>query len=435
MKAVPPLTPSGPLVMPERADRTLPNGLKVTAMRRSSVPLAEIRLRVPFARADLANGQVLGSTLLSGTETMSVVDIAAELQAVGGGLSAGADADWLAVSGNSLVDGLDRLLELLAGSLTGAVYPANEVQTNRERIADRIAVARNQPAHLVRAALLKRMYPGHPYAIQTPEPEAVRAAETAALAELHAARVRPDGAILVIVADMDPEKALDSVERALGGWASGAELVTLPSAPELTGGPVTLVDRPGSVQSSIRAAMTTVHRTSPDHAPLSLVNMIYGGYFSSRLVENIRESKGYTYSPHSGIEHAQASSAMIIAADVATEVTGPALMEIMYELGRLSLLAPSEEELEQARQYSLGTLRLGMATQAGLASLTMTLASSGLQAGWLEGHLERLATVSREEVADCARRYLAPTNAAYVVLGEASTIEAPLSSWTQVARA
>src|SRR5205823_6575549 len=120
---------------------------------------------------------------------------------------------------------------------------ASEVETERERIADRISVARTQPGHLARVALLKRMYGDHPYAVQTPEPDAIRAVDTAQLATLHAARVRPDGANLVLVGDFDPAKALDSAETALAGWGAGARAVALPPVPALVGGPVTLVDR------------------------------------------------------------------------------------------------------------------------------------------------------------------------------------------------
>src|SRR6185312_17477046 len=105
-----------------------------------------------------------------------------------------------------------------------------------------------------------------------------------------------------------------------------------------------------------------------------LATQVFGGYFSSRWVENIREDKGYTYGPHSLIEHAVAGSALVVAAEVATEVTGPALLETLYELGRLASLPPKDEELEQARQYALGTLQLGMSTQAGLAGLLSTYA-------------------------------------------------------------
>ncbi|GIG58266.1 peptidase M16 [Longispora fulva] len=434
-REVPGLTPAGPLVLPERAERTLPNGLKVIAIRRSSIPLVELRLRVPLVQADLAQAGLLAGTLFAGTDEMDIYAITTELQAVGGGLAAGTDMDRLTISGNCLVDGLDRLLELLAITLNGAVYPEGEVETEAERIADRISLARTQPGHLARVALLKRIYPGHPYEVQTPEPEQVRAVTREQLAAMHAERVRPEGATLVLVGDVVPEKALDSVAQALSAWTGPAPTVTFPAVPALGGGPITLVDRPGSVQSCLRIALPGVPRSHPDHPALTLANLVFGGYFSSRLVGNIREDKGYTYSPHSGVEHSLAGSTVMITADVATEVTAPALLETLYELGRMSVLPPEAEELEQAREYALGSLRLGMATQAGIASLTSMLEGFGLDLDWLAAHCDRLANTTLEQVAAASARYLAPANAAIVILGEADVVEPSLRALAGVVRA
>jgi zinc protease len=427
-RAVPALGPNRALKLPKTVERTLDNGLTVIAIRRPSVPLAEIRLRLPFAKAPLARAATLTQTILSGTAAMSTVDIAAELQKVGGGLSAGADPDRLLMSGNSLVAGLDRLLEILAEVLIGASYPADEVATERARLVDRIRVAQSQPSHLARVALLKRMFGRHPYAVQTPTPEQVEAVAPGALRSLHADRVHPAGATLVVVGDLPADRAIAAAERALSKWDGAGSEVELPPIPPLKPGPLTLVNRAGAVQSSLRLALPAVSRTHPDHAALQLANLVFGGYFSSRWVENIREDKGYTYGPHSLIEHAVAGSSLVVAAEVATEVTAPALLETLYELGRLASLAPKEDELEQARQYALGTLQLGMSTQAGLAGLASTYAGFGLRLDYLAEHAARLAKASIDDVAAAAAEYLAPAKAAMVVLGDAERVERPLSA-------
>ncbi|HTF08493.1 MAG TPA: pitrilysin family protein [Asanoa sp.] len=431
-RPLPALLPAAPIKLPTESERQLTNGLTVIAIRRPAVPLVEVRLRVPFPRANLSRGAMLSQTLFSGTEQLSTVDIAAELQMVGGGLSASVDPDRLMISGNSLAAGLTRILEIMGEVLDGAAYPSDEVSTERDRLVDHIQVAKSQPSHLAREALLRRLYGRHPYAVQTPEPEQVRAVRPAQLRALHAERVHPAGATLVLVGDFQPKRALDTAEAVLGSWNGGGKDVTLPAAPGPEAGPVLLVDRPGSVQSSLRMALPGVPRTHPDHAALQLANLVFGGYFSSRWVENIREDKGYTYGPHSGVEHSAAGSVVLASAEVATEVTGPALLETLYELGRLATLPPGEEELEQARQYVLGTLKLGMSTQAGLASLASTYAGAGLRLDFLSGYSEQLATVTRDEVAAAAAKYLAPSGAVTVILGDAEKIEAPVAALREV---
>ncbi len=434
---VPALTEPRVAPKPVVAERTLATGLRVLVVRRSTVPLVEVRLRVPFAGADadhVPSTSVLAETLLSGTATLSNVELAATLQEVGGGLNVAADPDRLVVSGNSLADGLPRLLDVLADVLTNAAYPEREVGTEREHLADRIEMAASQPSHAVRQALLKRLYGTHPYAIETPEPEQVRAVGPDALRALHGSRVVPAGSTLVIVGDVEPEQVLDVAEAALAPWSTtGTGLVT-PPVPPLVPGPLLLVDRPGSVQSSLRLGLTAVPREHPDYPALQLANMVFGGYFSSRLTENIREDKGYTYSPHSTIDHSAAGSMIVVGADVATEVTAPALVEIGYELGRISTLPPTAEELDQARQYAIGTLALSISSQSGLAGTLAALSGFGLGLDWLAEHPQRLAKVTVDEVFAAASTYLAPAKAVTVALGEAEAVERPVSALGPVER-
>jgi zinc protease len=437
VRALPALEADRELVVPASVERTLPNGLTAIVIERRSVPLVEVRLRVPFGRSTLdapfvARTALMSQTLFSGTPTMSTVDIAAALQTVGGALSAGVDSDRLLVAGNGLASGLERILGIMSDVLHGATYPEGEVTTERARLLDRIQVAQSQPGHIVRVALHKRMYGEHPYALQTPLAADVSTLDSADLAALHAARLRPDGAVLVIVGDVDPSSTLDLVESVLGSWTGSAPDAQLPPIPGLVPGPILLVDRPGSVQSSVRLALPGVGRTHPDHAALQLANFIFGGYFSSRWVENIREDKGYTYSPHSALDHSNAGSSVILAADVATEVTAAALVETWYELGRLATVRASQEELDQVRQYALGSLLLGMSTQAGLAGLASTYAGYGLRLDFLAEHAARLAAVTLDDIAAAAARYLAPAKAITVILGDASIVEGPLSTLAPV---
>lgn len=438
-RQVPALEPNRELTLPVTGERTLSNGLTVIVIERPSVPLVEIRLRVPFTRATLdpafvARAALLSQTMFSGTAEMTTRDIAAALQSVGGALSAGVDADRLLISGNGLASGLGRIVDILAGVLQGATYPEGEVTTERARLVDRIQIAQSQPAHLVRVELLRRMYGDHPYAVQSPAIEDVATLGTAELAATHAARLHPAGATLVVVGHVDVAATLDLAEAALTPWNGAGPAEAVPPVPPLTPGPVVLADRPGSVQSSMRIALPAVGRTHPEHAALQLANLVFGGYFSSRWVENIREEKGYTYSPHSVVEHSLAGSAVILSTDVGTEVTAPALLETWYELGRMATGAPGEDELEQARQYALGTLQLATSTQSGLANLASAYAGFGLRLDYLARYADALAKATVDEVAAAATGYLAPARAVAVVLGDAVRVEPGLATLGPVTR-
>ena len=411
------------------AERRLRNGLSVLAVRRSGVPLAEIRLRVPFgstAPSQSARAALLAECVLAGTEQRDRVAFAEALQRSGASLSASADADRLGFGGSALTSRLPDLLDLLAEALNSAAYPARDVARERDRLVERLTIARAQPGVLAHEALERRMWGEHPYARDLARPEAVTRVTAAQLRALHAERVLPRGASFVVVGSLAPDRALDEVERALGGWRGRSAARALPPLPTVPTLPLQLLDRPGSVQSAIRLGGPALPRAHPDSPALLVANLVFGGNFSSRWVSNIREDKGYTYSPRSSISHHALGSVFIAAADVATEVTAPALMETTYELSRIVTLPVMADELESARHYATGSLALGTSTQAGLASTLSQLAGVGLGPQFLAEQPSRLNAVSVEDVQRVAAQYLAPAGLLTVVVGDATQVAAPL---------
>jgi predicted Zn-dependent peptidase len=128
------------------------------------------------------------------------------------------------------------------------------------------------------------------------------------------------------------------------------------------------------------------------------------------------------------VEHQAADASFLVEADVATEVTGPALMETLYELGRMALTPVTEAELDAARRYVLGSMALSTATHAGLASTLSALVGAGLPADWLAGHQQALGAVTVEQAQEASRRYLAPGALTAVVVGDAGEVEAQLAA-------
>jgi predicted Zn-dependent peptidase len=431
--ALPAVRPPGPVQLPQVLDQRLDNGVRVLAVRRPGVPVVEMRLRVPAlcgrmgagAGADMAGRALLAETILTGTPDRDRQRIATDLQSIGGSLAASCDADRLALTGSALADGLPELLGLLAEVLVSATYPDEEVEGERDRLEQEIVIARSQPAVLAREALLGRLHPAHPYGMELAPPGAVTAVSAAQMRAVHAARVSPDGALLTLVGDLDPPAALGVAGEVLTGW-TGTAGEHVPEVPAYPGGPLVLVDRPGAVQTNIRLGGAALPRSDGRYPALQLANIVYGGYFSSRLVNNIREDKGYTYSPRSAIDHPIATSRFTVGADVATEVTAPALLEMCYELGRMSLLPVSVEELDAARQYAVGTMALMSATSAGLASVLSVLVGSGLPVEYLREHPAALGRVSAEDVLAVGAQVLAPAKLAPVLLGDADRVRAGL---------
>jgi predicted Zn-dependent peptidase len=220
-KPVPPLTsPSRPR-KPSSSERTLDNGLRVVVVRKRGVPLVEVRLRVPFLSAKpkhSARATVLSDTVLSGTDRYDRAGLAAAVQALGGDLTAGVDADRLLLSGNAIATNLAPLLAILADVLTAARYPADEITRERARLVERLTIARSRAGVVAAESLARRMYGEHPYARQLPQVADVSTVTRNQVVGLHAELVRPAGAVLVIVGDVSLARALDVVADSLASW-------------------------------------------------------------------------------------------------------------------------------------------------------------------------------------------------------------------------
>jgi zinc protease len=423
--------------LPSVAERTLPNGLRVVAVRRASVPLVQLRLRIPTAvrrEGDLARMLLLQRAMMLGTAERSQGELAEALQHLGGSLRVYADADGLTMAGDSLAPELGSLLGLAAEVLTSSSYPLAGVEREADRFADGLRRALSQPGVLADEAWRLRAFGAHPYGRDLPSPDEVLEVPVSSMRAAHRRRVGPDGALLVLVGDLRPARALDQVERAWQGWTSGGTGSHVPALPTLEPGPLVLVDRPGAVQSNLRLGGPAPRRSEASYPAAEIANALFGGYFSSRLVTNIREDKGYTYSPYSVINNAAAGSWLTVAADVATEVTAPALLETSYELGRMASLPPSADEVAATAQYLVGSIALSTATQAGLADTLLDLLTDGQDVAWLREHPQRLAAVTAEQVHEASVPMLGPAGLVTAVVGDADVVEGPLSALGEVVR-
>jgi predicted Zn-dependent peptidase len=369
-----------------------------------------------------ARAELLAATLLLGTGRRDRRQVDADLAAVGGHLDAGVDPQRLLLTGSVLASGLPTLLDVLADCLTGAAYRKDDVLGERARLVEHLAISAAQPASVAHRLLQDRRFGEHPAAWDIPDAELVARVGPAAVRGLHGRAVVPRGSTLTLVGDLSPSRALAAAAQALSGWVCDRSTRTLAPPPVITGDRILAVHRDGAVQSQVRLSGPAVTRSDPGYPAHQLANLVYGGYFSSRLVENLREDKGFTYHARSTMEFWPERAAVTVSFDTNTEATAPALLEAQYELGRLSLRPPTEHEVESARHYALGTLATSLATQAGLASTLSMLAGNGLDETWLREHPGRLVATTVDQVAEAAAGMLAPAAFTGVVLGDLDAV-------------
>ncbi|GIJ63953.1 M16 family metallopeptidase [Virgisporangium aurantiacum] len=422
-RPLPPLRPRRPAEPPATADVVLDNGLRVLAARLATAPTVELRLYVPFAGPDpthLAGADLLATALFSGTARRDRDRMETELGSIGGTLAAEADQIRLLVAGHGPASGLPLLLDHVADVLTGATYPEPTFTRDRDRCAQQRQAEGSQPQLRARAARRRHCYGDHPLGWPIPQPAHVLAIDVEWVRQLHRRAVVPRGSILVVVGDLHPDAAVEAAAGTLADWRSERVAAELAPAPAIGGAEPALVHQAGAVLSQIRLCAPAVSYPDRRYPALQLANQILGGYFSSRLVANLRERQGFTYSVRSAFEHTPGGAAILIDTDTANEVVEPALAEIGTELAGLGTRPPSAAEVAAARQYTIGNQQLAAATQAGLASSLLTLAAAGLDAGWPAAHAARLEGVTVDDVGAAAMEFLAPGRCAGVVIGDAT---------------
>jgi predicted Zn-dependent peptidase len=406
---------------PSTAHVVSDGGLAITAARQPGTPMVELRLRIPFGGATevrAARAELLAETILLGTARRSRDQVDTELAAVGAHLTAQVSPQRLLISGSGLAPGLPVILDVLADIVTGAAYRTADVLRQRDILREHVLITGAQPATIARGHLQRQRFGRHPAVFEIPDADLIGAVTPAAVRRLHRAAVLPRGSSLILVGDLSPKAAAAAAAMSLAAWTGDDAATALDTPPAVVGGVITAHDRPGAVQTQTRLSAAGVPRTDPGYAAAQLANIVLGGYFSSRLVENLREDKGFTYHAQSSLEFWPGRSAVTIGYDTATDVAASALVETRHELGRIALVAPGDDEVEAARQYAIGSLASSLATQAGYASMLATLAGAGLDQHWLTAHQRNLRSVPAAEVAEAATRLFAPSGMTGVIVGD-----------------
>jgi zinc protease len=305
-----------------------------------------------------------------------------------------------------------------------AAFPAAEFERERRQKLEEIKLERTQPGFLAGERLRKVLFSSHPYAQISPSEEQVAAYTREELQQVYRDFYTPENAILILVGDFDSAAMQKAAEKVFGNW-SGKRPAILESAkpPVPKGRRVYLVDLPGSVQTQILCGCHAITRKHPDWIKLGLTNSLYGGAFNSRLVMNIREDKGYTYSPRSAVNPLRQHGYFSVSAAVRNDVVAASLTEIFYEIDKLRSLPVPRAELLDAQNYLTGVFSMGLATQSGLLSQISTLALNELSDDYLETYREKVRALMPEDVLSAARTYFDSANMQIVVVGDRKQIE------------
>jgi zinc protease len=417
-----------PVAWPRRTVRMLANGMQVVLVEAHTFPKISaqlffragnsVALRIAPGIADLTSAVVR-----TGTASRSSRQIEEDLRRMGANLGTHAGADSSAISVSGLAESAPALFELVADLARNATFPAGEFERERRQRLEELRIERTTPGFLAGERLRRVLFGGDPYAIIAPTEEQVTAYRRENLEDFYRRNYTPSGALLIVVGDFSSGEMFALVEKIFGEWkAAEPDSPLTAEPPRHSGRHVHLVHLPGTVQTQIAVGNLAITRNDPDWYRCVLANSIYGGAFHSRLVINIREQKGYTYSPRSGVNALRRYGYFSVNAAVRNDVVAASLTEIFYELDRIRSLPVTSEELESARNYISGVFSLGVATQEGLLGQLATAYLDRLPEDYLETYRDRIRALTAADVLAAARRHFDSAAAQIVIVGDRAQI-------------
>lgn len=427
----PPIPAPKPLHLPPVETYTLPNGVVVTLVPFGLTPKVSVQLNVDAgsinAGHDAGLASLSASMLKEGTASRSSVQIARDAAAMGGDLSVGSGRHQTTLFLNVLSDQVGAAIMLVGDVALHPTFPASAFERVKADQARNLAVSLSQAGSIADYALARAYYGAdHPYG-NIPTAAQIAGYTVADARRFHDANFGAARAHLYIAGRFDTAAVKAAIGKAFGGWAAGAAKLELPPHPRL-GPQLVLVDRPGAPQSTIRLTYGVPPQTDPNAHRLEVMDALLGGSFGSRITRNIREDKGYTYSPYSYLDYRPHDGTWTMAADVTTAVTGASFHEIFAEIRRLQDQAPGEPEASGMRTYLTGLFVLQNSTAQGVASSLSDRDFKGLPADWLDRYVPATLAVTTDQIRDEARSSLPLATPTVIVVGDLATVRAQLEA-------
>ncbi|AII52177.1 hypothetical protein N008_09335 [Hymenobacter sp. APR13] len=413
--------------LPAKEEFTLPNGLKAKLVPYGQVPKTTMLVAIQAGNVHEAATQVgiadlLGKLMSEGTTTLPGTQFADKVARMGGWLNISVGQDQTLIYASCLSEFAPELAALLADVVQRPALPENELPRIKADFKRQMNLARAQPGTQARQKFSQALYGSHPYGRAIPTDAEIDALTMAQVKAFYQAQYGAQRTSVYVAGKFDNGAVREAITRAWTpmpqGPAPSIEVAKSQTRPD-----VTTLDRPGAPQSTIVIGLPVVDPSHPDYTRVRVMNSLLGGSFGSRITRNIREDKGYTYSPYSYLETHYRTGNWSQNADVTTQETGNSLKEIMYEIERLQKTPPTAEELKGIQNYESGLFVLRNSTPAGIIGQLNTLDLHGLPDSYLTEQVKNINAVTPQQVSETARKYVRPEAMTVVVVGDRKIID------------
>jgi predicted Zn-dependent peptidase len=413
--------------VPEPKRFTLDNGLQVALVQWGTMPKVRVTLSSRSGNVfEKANevwlADLAGDLMREGTTTRTAAQISEEAARMGGSLTIAVGPDTATIGGDVLSEYGRQMVELVADVARNPKFPESELPRLKANLLRNLAVSLSQPQQLALQKFRAVVYGDHAYGRVFPTEDMIKGFTLAQVQQFYKSMYGAGRARLYVVGRFDAAAAEAAIRKAFAGWDKGTEASIAPPKPASTR-TVYIVDRPGAPQSTVIFGAPTIDPSSPDFIPMTVMDALLGGAFASRITKNIRENKGYTYSPYSQISVRYRDGYWAENADVTTTVTGPSIKEIIAEIDRLQGEAPAVEELTGIQNYLAGTYVLQNSSRSGITTQLDYMDLHGLPPTYASTYVKQVYAVTPQQVMEMARKHIADDRATIVIVGDRKVIE------------
>lgn len=423
--------PPAPLSLPTIHKQRLANGLPVWIVEMHKVPVAQVNLLVFSGSTDDPPGKygvasLAAAMLEEGAGSRSALEIADAVDYLGADLGATSAIDSSALRLHVPVARLADALPIMADVALRPSFPKDELERQRQQRLTSLLQGRDDPPTIASVAFSRILY-GKAHRYGTPMMGTAETLETFTADDLRAfytSAFRPENATLLAVGDVTPDTVMPLFEKSFGTWkpAGKAAPEQLPAVEQPAARQIYLVDKPGAPQTQIRIGWIGVPRSTPDYFPITVLNTILGGSFSSRLNMNLREQHGYTYGAASSFDMRGSAGPFFAAAGVQTDKTAEALKEFFNELNAILEPVPAEE-LARAKSYVALRFPGAFETTGDISRRLEDALVYHLPDDYFTRYVQNIQAITAADVQRVARKHIQPGKFAVVIVGDRKAIE------------
>jgi zinc protease len=430
------------ITLPRPAEADLPNGLHLIVLEDHRLPQISFQVIIPgaggfFDPADQPGlASFTASLMREGTTTRTSNDISAQLDLMAATLNvnAGSTSTEATLNGSALSDQVSTLFGLAGDVLLHPAFAEDEVTRFKQRTRSTLSQERGNPNFLAAEIFSRAVYGTHPAARVAPTIASLDRTTREQLIEFHRSHYVPDRAALAVAGDISLAQARMLAESTFGAWKQSARPITtaiVEPAP-IGESKVYLVARPGSVQTNLIVGTQAIERTNVDYDALQVLNKVIGGGPTGRLFLHLREDKGYTYGAASTLDARQHRGDWSASTNVRTEVTEPALRDLLDEIRQLRDVPVPAPELADAKRSMIASFALSLESPAQLLGLSVTAWRYRLPADYWDRYADRITAVTGGQLQAMARKYLAAVRLQIVAVGDPVSIAEPLKKFGAV---